>query len=105
MDAEREGETVSEPATAAGRALLERRSAFNGGKHASVTLPSEQWNEAILAIEAEARAAEREYQRTVRKDWGTLPHGEFHEKYGRLDRDLYLLPANCGCRECQMWSS
>ena len=57
MDAEREGETVSESATAAGRALLERRSAFNGGKHASVTLPSEQWNEAILAIEAEARAA------------------------------------------------
>ncbi len=85
------------PATEAGRALL--------GPHDGQAPRGRVLCLAILRIEAEARADEREYQAAVRKDWGTMPHGEFRQKYGGLDRALYLLPANCSCRECQMWSS
>ena len=59
----------------------------------------------IRDIEREAAAQERERQIAVRKDWGSLPHGEFYEKYGNLAKDLYLLPTNCGCPDCRLWAS
>jgi len=99
---------MTEPTTEAGRRLgvdveqelgvqFKSADAYHGWLATANALAS--------AIEAEARAAEREYQVAVRKDWGTLPHGEFRQKYGGLDRALYLLPTNCSCRECQMWAS
>jgi len=60
---------------------------------------------ALAAAYQRGQTDERERQIAVRKDWGTLPHGEFHQKYGTLARDLHLLPSNCSCRECQMWAT
>jgi hypothetical protein len=109
---------MAEPKTVEGRALLADRVKGFEDDASNRALPSrgtaaevnramliEDWTERILAIEAEAAAQERERQISVRKDWGSLPHGEFHTKYGNLARKLYLLPTNCTCRDCQMWSS
>ena len=87
---------MSEPTTKTGRALSEWNRGRGGGYVS---------DEEIAAIEREAAALERERQIAVRKDWGSLPHGEFYEKYGNLAKDLYLLPTNCGCPDCRLWAS